>query len=45
MMIAGGVHLVEASKQVYAPTRPGLGMLARRSRSVFEPVLGVADPV
>lgn len=33
---AGGVLLVEASKQTYAPTRPGLRAVVRRPLSVLE---------
>ena len=42
---AGGVLMVEASKQVYAPTRGGLGALARRPLKVLEGVgKGVPEP-
>lgn len=40
--LAGGVLMVEASKQVYAPTRGGLGAVVRRPLKVLE---GVARPV
>jgi len=39
---AGGVILVEASKQVYAPTRPGLVERVRRPMRILD---GVATPV
>lgn len=39
---AGGVLLVEASKQVYAPTRGGLGAVVRRPLGVLE---GMGKPV
>ena len=43
--LAGGVLMVEASKQVYAPTRGGLGALARRPLKVLEGVgKGVPEP-
>ncbi len=34
--LAGGVLIVEASKQVYAPTRGGLGAMVRRPLKVLE---------
>ena len=34
--LAGGVLMVEASKQVYAPTRGGLGAMVRRPLKVLE---------
>jgi SAM-dependent methyltransferase len=40
--LAGGVLMVEASKQVYAPTRGGLGAVVRRPLKVLE---GVGQPV
>lgn len=40
--LAGGVTLVEASKQVYAPTRGGLAAAVRKPLRVLE---GVARPV
>ncbi|THD84965.1 methyltransferase domain-containing protein [Aliigemmobacter aestuarii] len=40
--LAGGVLMVEASKQVYAPTRGGLGAVVRRPLRVLE---GVGQPV
>lgn len=40
--LAGGVLMVEASKQVYAPTRGGLGAVVRRPLRVLE---GVGRPV
>ena len=40
--LAGGVLMVEASKQVYAPTRGGLGAVVRRPLKVLE---GVRQPV
>lgn len=40
--LAGGVLIVEASKQVYAPTRGGLGAVVRRPLRVLE---GVGQPV
>jgi SAM-dependent methyltransferase len=40
--IGGGVLMVEASKQVYAPTRGGLGATVRRPLRVLE---GVRSPV
>ncbi|HBU13411.1 MAG TPA: hypothetical protein DEF16_00040 [Gemmobacter sp.] len=39
--IAGGVLMVEVSKQVYAPTRGGLGAVVRRPLKVLE---GVGQP-
>lgn len=41
--LTGGVLMVEASKQVYAPTRPGLREMVRRPLKVLEglPVPGV----
>jgi SAM-dependent methyltransferase len=36
--LAGGVLMVEASKQVYAPTRGGLGAVVRRPLKVLEGV-------
>ncbi|NUB44427.1 hypothetical protein GEU84_008540 [Fertoebacter nigrum] len=39
---AGGVLMVEATKQVYAPTRGGLGAVVRRPLRVLE---GVRQPV
>lgn len=39
---AGGVLLVEASKQSYAPRKPGLGAVVRRPLEVLE---GVGQPV
>ncbi len=35
-VFSGGVHIVEASKQVYAPTRPGLRQIVRRPLRVLE---------
>lgn len=40
--LAGGVLMVEVSKQVYAPTRGGLGAVVRRPLRVLE---GVRQPV
>lgn len=40
--LSGGVLMIEASKQVYAPTRGGLGALVRRPLKVLE---GVGQPV
>jgi SAM-dependent methyltransferase len=40
--LSGGVLMVEASKQVYAPTRGGLGAVVRRPLRVLE---GVGQPV
>lgn len=40
--LAGGVLMVEASKQVYAPTRGGLGAVVRRPLRVLA---GVGQPV
>lgn len=40
--LAGGVLMVEASKQVYAPTRGGFGAVVRRPLKVLE---GVGQPV
>ncbi|MCB6179176.1 methyltransferase domain-containing protein [Rhodobacter sp. Har01] len=42
--LAGGVLMVEASKQVYAPTRGGLGAVVRRPLKVLEGVRGGASP-
>jgi SAM-dependent methyltransferase len=43
--LAGGVLMVEATKQVYAPTRGGLSALARRPLKVLEGVgKGVPEP-
>ena len=39
--LAGGVLMVEASKQVYAPTRGGLGAVIRKPLKVLE---GLPDP-
>jgi SAM-dependent methyltransferase len=39
--VAGGVLMVEASKQVYAPTRGGLGAVVRKPLRVWE---GVVQP-
>ena len=41
--LAGGVLMVEASKQVYAPTRGGLGAVVRRPLKILEGV-GAAEP-
>ncbi|MDP1575592.1 MAG: hypothetical protein Q8L76_02350, partial [Cypionkella sp.] len=41
--LAGGVLMVEASKQVYAPTRGGLGAAVRKPLRVLEGV-GAAVP-
>jgi SAM-dependent methyltransferase len=41
MWLAGGVLMVEASKQVYQPTRGGLGAVVRKPLKVLE---GVAHP-
>lgn len=44
-LAAGGVHMVEATKQVYAPKRGGLGALVARPRQVLEGVTGgVVEP-
>jgi hypothetical protein len=40
--MAGGVLMVEASKQTYAPTRPGLREVVRRPLRVLE---GLPAPV
>ena len=40
--LAGGVLMVEASKQSYAPRKPGLGAVVRRPLGVLE---GVRQPV
>jgi SAM-dependent methyltransferase len=40
--LAGGVLMVEASKQVYAPKKGGLGAVVRRPLRVLE---GIAQPV
>jgi len=40
--LAGGVLMIEVSKQVYAPTRPGLAAVVRRPLRVLE---GAAQPV
>jgi len=40
--LSGGVLMVEASKQVYAPTRGGLGAVVRRPLRVLE---GMGQPV
>jgi SAM-dependent methyltransferase len=40
---AGGVLMLEASKQVYAPTRPGLPAAVRRPLRVLEGI-GIAEP-
>jgi len=40
--VASGVLLVEVSKQVFAPTRPGLAARVRKPLSVIE---GIANPV
>lgn len=40
--LSGGVLMIEASKQVYAPTRGGLGAVVRRPLRVLE---GVGQPV
>ncbi|MDR0808729.1 MAG: class I SAM-dependent methyltransferase [Gemmobacter sp.] len=43
--IAGGVLMVEASKQIYAPTRGGLGAVVRRPLRVLEGVRqGTPEP-
>ena len=43
--LAGGVLMVEASKQVYAPTRGGLGAVVRRPLRVLEGVgKGAPEP-
>lgn len=43
--MASGVLMVEASKQVYAPTRGGLGAVVRRPLNVLEGVAkGVPEP-
>ena len=41
MWLAGGVLMVEASKQVYQPTRGGLGAVVRKPLRVLE---GVGQP-
>jgi hypothetical protein len=41
MVLAGGVLMVEASKQVQAPIRPGLGAAVKRPLKVLE---GIAKP-
>lgn len=41
-MLSGGVLIIEASKQVYAPTRPGLAAAVRRPLRVLE---GGGQPV
>jgi SAM-dependent methyltransferase len=40
--LSGGVLMIEASKQTYAPTRGGLGAVVRRPLRVLE---GVGQPV
>ncbi|MES2665831.1 MAG: methyltransferase domain-containing protein [Pseudomonadota bacterium] len=42
--LAGGVLMVEASKQVYAPTRGGLGAVVRRPLKVLEGIRQ-GDPI
>lgn len=43
--LSGGVLMIEASKQVYAPTRGGLGAVVRRPLKVLEGVRGgAAEP-
>lgn len=42
--VAGGVLIVEASKQVYAPTRGGLGAVVRKPLRVLEGVRPGARP-
>lgn len=42
---AGGVIMLEVSKQVYAPTRPGLAERVRRPLRVLEPAGPVVKPV
>lgn len=42
--LAGGVLMVEASKQVYAPRKPGLGSVVRRPLRVLEGVGGQPVP-
>jgi hypothetical protein len=43
--LAGGVVMAEATKQVWAPTRGGLGALARRPLKVLEGVgKGAPEP-
>lgn len=45
-LVAGGVHMVEATKQVYAPRQGGLGALVARPRRVLDGVAGgVVEPV
>lgn len=42
---AGGVIMLEVSKQVYAPTRPGLAERVRRPLRVLEPAMPGVKPV
>ena len=42
--LSGGVLMVEASKQVYAPTRGGLGAVVKKPLSVLEGVRGSPKP-
>jgi hypothetical protein len=43
--LAGGVLMVEASKQVYAPTKGGLGAAVKRPLKVWEGVgKGAPEP-
>lgn len=39
-LLAGGVHMVEVSKQVYAPKRGGLSALVPRPRMILDGVTG-----
>ncbi|GAB1364841.1 hypothetical protein MASR1M32_40770 [Rhodobacter sp.] len=43
--LSGGVLMVEASKQVYAPTRGGLGAVVKKPLRVLEGVRGTPEPV
>jgi SAM-dependent methyltransferase len=42
--LSGGVLMVEASKQVYAPTRGGLGAVVKKPLKVLEGVRGTPEP-
>jgi hypothetical protein len=43
MVLAGGVLMVEAAKQVPAPKRPGLGARVKKPLSVLDG-LGLPEP-
>jgi len=42
--LSGGVLMVEASKQAYAPTRGGLGAVVKKPLKVLEGVRGTPEP-